>query len=103
MNQDVTLFREKATESLAGAESEFVNRRHNNCANQAYYACFHAAVYALGVAGITSRSGPPTWPHDALQASFVQELILRRKVYPSSLRDTLERGHILRIAGRLSE
>lgn len=37
------LFLAKAEESLAGADSEFVNDRYNNCVNRCYYACFQAA------------------------------------------------------------
>jgi uncharacterized protein (UPF0332 family) len=37
----------KAMESFDGAESEFANRRYNNCANRSYYACCQAAVSAL--------------------------------------------------------
>jgi uncharacterized protein (UPF0332 family) len=34
----------KAQESLAGADSELAHRRFNNCARDAYYACFQAAI-----------------------------------------------------------
>ncbi len=37
----------KAEESLAGAESEFINGRYNNTAGRCYYACFQAAIAAL--------------------------------------------------------
>lgn len=79
----------KAEESLAGAESEHANRRHQNCANRAYYACYQAAVAALLQAGIRSRGA--RWGHDTVQAQFVGELINRRKRYPPELRDTFER------------
>jgi uncharacterized protein (UPF0332 family) len=47
------IFFAKAEESLAGAVSEYVNGRHNNCANRAYYAaCFQAAVAALVCEGV---------------------------------------------------
>ena len=62
----------KAEESLAGAESEHANSRFNNCANRAYYACFQAAVAGT--------------------------LISQRKLYPSELRDALERLFGLRQA-----
>ncbi len=38
MIEPYVLFMEKAQESLAGAESEAANGRHNNCANRCYYA-----------------------------------------------------------------
>jgi uncharacterized protein (UPF0332 family) len=34
----------KAQESLAGADSELAHCRFNNCARDAYYACFQAAI-----------------------------------------------------------
>ena len=46
------IFFAKAEESLAGAVSEYVNGRYNNCANRACYACFQAAVAALVCEGV---------------------------------------------------
>ena len=80
----------KAEESLAGAESEHANRRYNNSANRAYYACFQAAVAALIRAGI-GPSGSGRYDHDAVQAQFVGELINRRHRYSPEFRDTFER------------
>ena len=97
---DEPFFLSKARESLAGAESEFANERYNNCANRCYYACFQAAVAALGEHGIQPEAsrGRSTWSHTALAATFVGELINRRKVYPAALRDTLSRTSSLREA-----
>ena len=72
-------FLAKARESLQGAESELVNRRYNNAANRAYYACFHAAIAALLAAGIHDER----WEHDFVQARFSGILIRQRKLYPS--------------------
>ena len=47
-------FLDKALESLAGAESEFVNERYNNTANRAYYAVFHAAIAARRIRSSTT-------------------------------------------------
>jgi uncharacterized protein (UPF0332 family) len=47
MEQDITIYLAKATESLLTAESEFANGRYNSCANRCYYACFQAAIAAL--------------------------------------------------------
>ena len=88
------LFLVKAEESLSGAESEYANRRYQNCANRAYYACYQAGVAALLQAGI--RPSGSRWGHDTVQAQFVGELINRRKRYPSELRDTFERLYLLR-------
>jgi uncharacterized protein (UPF0332 family) len=76
---------DKAIESLAGAESEFANRRYNNCANRCYYAMFQAAIAALITAGIRSPSVKGQWDHAFVQAQFSGVLIARRKLYPSDL------------------
>jgi uncharacterized protein (UPF0332 family) len=91
---DSTIYLIKAEESLAGAESEYANRRYQNCANRAYYACYQAAVAALLQADI--RPSGSRWGHDTVQAQFVGELINRRKRYPADLRDTFERLFLLR-------
>jgi uncharacterized protein (UPF0332 family) len=86
----------KAIESLQGAESEYANGRYNNCANRCYYACFQAAVHALADAGIAPEGARAIWSHEGLQATFVRELINRRKNYPADLRDVLARTYTLR-------
>lgn len=96
MVEEESVYLAKARESLQGAESEYVNKRYNNCANRCYYACFQAAVHALTVAGFTSSTSRSTWSHEALQATFVRELINRRKVYPAELRDILASLYSLR-------
>jgi uncharacterized protein (UPF0332 family) len=90
------LFIDKAQESLAGAQSEFVNGRYNNCANRCYYACFQAARHALEQAGIQPTSTPARWGHDFVQAQFAGQLVNRRKLYPRELREALVRNYILR-------
>lgn len=89
------IYLDKAQESLEGAESEFVNRRYNNCANRVYYACSHAAIYALVQSGIKTRAGG-NWGHDFVQAQFNGELINRRKIFPADLRSVLRDTYILR-------
>jgi uncharacterized protein (UPF0332 family) len=93
------VFLAKAEESLAGAESEFANRRYNNCANRCYYACFQAAVHALIRAGVSPRGDQRQWRHAFVQAGFVGQLVNRRKLYPPDLRDALERTYGLRQRG----
>jgi uncharacterized protein (UPF0332 family) len=93
---DSSRFLIKAEECAAGAESEFANRRFQNCANRAYHACYQAAVAALIRAGI--RPTGARWGHNTVQAQFAGELIHRRKLYPSDLRDTFERLFLLRQA-----
>jgi len=89
----------KAKESLAGAESEFINSRFNNCANRAYYAVFQAAIHALLKAGVRPPGAVDHWGHDFVQARFVGDLINKRKRYPADLRTVLEQNYRLRAAG----
>src|SRR3954452_7137759 len=95
IDSDTTFF-EKAEESLAGAESEYANGRSNNSANRCYYACFQAAIYALIRAGIRPPGASQEWGHGFVQAQFVGQLINRRKLYPTSVRNTLEQNYRLR-------
>jgi uncharacterized protein (UPF0332 family) len=95
----VAVFLNKAAESLACAESEYVNGRFNTCANRCYYACFQAAVAALAGHGIAPPGGiRAQWSHGFVQAQFVTQLIDRRKVYSASIGDTLNRIGALRRA-----
>lgn len=83
------LYLAKAHASLNGARSELEQRRFDNAANRAYYACFQAAVAALIWSGLRPPVGSGTWDHGFVQARFVGELINRRKLYAPDLRDTL--------------
>ncbi len=93
----VPIFLVKAEESLAGADSEYLNGRYNNCANRSYYACFQAAIAALMQAGIGTSGRTGQWGHGYVQAQFVGQLINRRKLYPASLREVLTRNLELRL------
>lgn len=79
-----------------GAESELANGRYNACANRCYYACFQAAVAALLRAGIRPPGSSGEWSHSFVPAQLVGQLINRRKLYPTSLRETLSRNYKLR-------
>lgn len=94
--EQINAFLAKDGRSLAGAESEFINDRYDNCANRCYYACFQAAVSALSREGIEPKGTSGRWDHGFVQAQFVGQLINRRKVYPVELRDVLSRTVILR-------
>jgi uncharacterized protein (UPF0332 family) len=98
MEEQASVFLAKAEESLAGAESEFVNGRYNNCANRAYFACFQAAVHALIPTGVHPPGTTDRWGHDFVQARFAGDLINRRKLFPADLRSTLEQNYSLRLA-----
>jgi uncharacterized protein (UPF0332 family) len=93
---------DKATESLAGAATEFDMGHYQNAANRAYYACFQAATAALLHAGRRPPPGTLTWPHRTLQAEFVRQLILRARVYPQDLRSTLQLTYALRVTADYS-
>ena len=94
--EDVATYLAKALESLEGAESELANRRYNNCANRCYYACFQAAIAALLAEGIQARSTKGHWRHQTIHATFVEQLIKRRRIYPPSLRSVLAELMLLR-------
>jgi uncharacterized protein (UPF0332 family) len=98
MLEQESVFRIKARESLAGAESEFANARFNNCANRCYYACFQAAIAALQHAGVGPPGHTGHWSHSYVAAQFDGQLVYRRKLYPSDLRGTLSRAFALRQA-----
>lgn len=84
----------KAVESLTSAQADYAAARHNSCANRTYYACFQAAVAALSAAGIRPASPRGEWSHEFVQSQFNGLLIMRRKLYPITLRrvlrDTIE-------------
>jgi uncharacterized protein (UPF0332 family) len=86
----------KATESLAGAESELLNARYNNSVSRSYYSCFQAAIHALLQNSVQPRGAQDQWSHDFVQAQFVGLLINRRKLYSADLRQTLFRNLSLR-------
>jgi uncharacterized protein (UPF0332 family) len=94
-------FVDKSIESLAGAESEFVNERYNNVANRAYYAVFQAAIVALQRAGIA----PPReeWSHEFVPGHFDGVLINQRHLYPTELRGVLSRNAAVRLSADYDE
>src|SRR2546426_3512885 len=92
MEQDITIYLAKATESLLTAESEFANGRYNSCANRCYYACFQAAIAALLREGIRPRG---QWSHAFVQAQLVGVLINQRHRYDPQLRRGLSHNHTL--------
>src|SRR4051794_13293719 len=96
MTSDIAIqtFWEKALENIDSAASEFSNRRYNASANRAYYACFQAAIVALMRGGV--RPPGSQWGHSFVQAQFAGQLVSKRKMYPSALRDTLPRLEELR-------
>ena len=96
MSRESDAFLAKAAECLAGAESEYGQARYNNTANRSYFACFHAAVAALSLAGVRSPAGKRAWTHAFVQGQFPGFLINRRKLYPTVFRRTLDDARGLR-------
>jgi uncharacterized protein (UPF0332 family) len=90
------VFLEKAMESLASAGSALESGRYNACANRCYYACFQAAVAALGQLGVIRASLDVRLSHGFVQAQFAEQLIGRGKLFPSSARSVLHRLSELR-------
>jgi len=90
MDVDSLAYLDKAIQSLAGAESEYANRRYNNCANRCYYAMFQAAIAALIAAGIRPAGDRERWEHEFVQARFAGVLVKRRKLYGSGLANAFD-------------
>src|SRR4029453_17860537 len=70
-----------AREALEAAQVCLERRLYQSATSRAYYAMFWAAQAALAHVGIQRAE----WSHSGLQASFVTELIRRRKHYPAML------------------
>ena len=79
----------KAQENLASADSELQHGWTNSCVRSASYACLHAAITALLHAGLPTPEPARGWGHAWVHASFVGQLIPRRKLSPASLRRVL--------------
>lgn len=86
----------KARECLESAESDYAGGRYNSCANRCYYACFQAAIATLLRANIGTRQPGGRWGHDYVQAAFFGQIIKRRKLYPTSMGDTITMNRELR-------
>lgn len=78
-------FFSKARENLKAAQILFDNDLFNAVANRTYYAAFQAAIAALIDKGITNSK----YEHKWVQSTFNNELINKRKIYPSSIKSYL--------------
>jgi len=85
-------FLNKAEENLTAAKVCFDNRLFNACANRAHYAALHAAIAALAHRGIRRDK----IDHGQVQADFSNELINRRKIYPSEMKSYLPDMQMIR-------
>ena len=90
---------ERAVESLKAAELCLREGLVNSAARRAYYAMFQAAQTALDAQGIIR----PEWSHKSLHASFNQQLIHQKKIFPRVFRDYLTSALTVRQAADYGE
>jgi uncharacterized protein (UPF0332 family) len=84
---------DRAHEALEAAQVCLERSLYHSAASRAYYAMFWVAQHALTRHGVQRSE----WSHPALQASFVNELIRRRKLYPALLGQHFNRVLQLRL------
>ncbi len=84
---------ERAQEAVEAARLCLREGLAHSATSRAYYGMFWAAQLALSSIGIRRSE----WSHPALQASFVTELIRRRKTYPAILGQQLNRALQMRL------
>jgi uncharacterized protein (UPF0332 family) len=75
----------KVEESMKAADLCFAQGLYNSSASRAYYAMFQGAQVALEAAGFARLE----WSHAGLHATFANELMRRRKLYPSTFASDL--------------
>ncbi len=81
MNETLLIYRDKAAENLASAETLFEQAYYNASVSRAYYAAFQAALTVLLAKGFTLETD-----HKKVQQMFNGELIHRRKVFSAKLK-----------------
>ncbi len=84
---------DRAREALEAAQVCLDRNLFHSAASRVYYAMFWAAQAALARVGVVRSE----WSHPALQASFVNELIRRRKLYPALFGQHFNRALQLRL------
>jgi uncharacterized protein (UPF0332 family) len=84
---------DRAREALEAAQLCLERNLDHSAASRAYYAMFWMAQHVLTQYGVRRSE----WSHSALQASFVNELIRRRKLYPALLGQHFNRALQLRL------
>lgn len=84
---------DRAREALAAAQLCLERNLNHSAASRAYFAMFWVAQHALTRHGVRRSE----WSHSALQASFVHELIRRRKLYPALFGQHFNRALQLRL------
>jgi len=84
---------DRAQEALEAAQTCLERKLYHSATSRAYYSMLWAAQVALANVGVKRSE----WSHPALQASFVNELIRRRKRYPALLGQHFNRALQLRL------
>ncbi|HEY85925.1 MAG TPA: HEPN domain-containing protein [Chloroflexi bacterium] len=82
----------KAKENLEASQSCLDSGFYNVCASRSYYVAFQAAIVALADKGKRSDKNSHRW----VQATFSEELVRKRKVYPGKLKSYLMDMQIVR-------
>jgi len=91
INAMIESFKFRAIENLYSSESLFDLGYYNACANRAYYSIFHCALVTLIEKGFT-----PNLDHRNVLSMFNNELINRRKIFSSKLKDIFHESQELR-------
>jgi uncharacterized protein (UPF0332 family) len=81
----------KSQENLKSAELSFEGECYNASANRAYYAAIHAATAAIFHANLNVDID-----HRKIKSVFSTTLVNARKLYPSQMKDQLNRLQNLR-------
>lgn len=84
---------EKAEESFKAPRLCLEHQLYNSAVSRAYYAIFQTVEAALSDAGFHRKE----WTHPGIQATFTNELIRRKKVYPPQFSRYINRALELRI------
>lgn len=84
---------DRAQEALEAAQACLEKRLYQSATSRAYYAMFWAAQAALATVGVKRSE----WSHAALQASFVNELVRRRKSFAAVFGQHFNRALQLRL------
>jgi len=79
------IFLTKAKRNLQAAQLLFDHQMYDESANRAYYAVFQAALAAVSTVGMQVEG----MSHEAVQSTFNNEFIHRRKIYPGHLKSYL--------------
>ncbi len=91
---DFEIWLEKSTENLLAAEVCFKGGHFNACANRLYYAMFQAGIAALEKFRV--KLPEKVVGHGWVQATFSEQLIRRRKIFPAKFSSYLTDAYRVR-------